>query len=491
MSIEWSSFPLKLIASLSPWDLFLRGACLLFLLDWIFYLPIFRSLFAEEKGCEWKARPSRWVILAAAGWLLSIGIAGFGPEPLQCIGWAALWLIFRLVFIKRRWSSVRRGCGAPGFMSHWTALWVFAVCLARLIDGTGWLVGQIFFTMRLDFAIIMLCAGSYKIAVGYLRGNGMEFGQVNPIWGYHWKYFSKKNSGGFYPSLMNVLAASTEILSGILLLVPDPRSQIVGAILVSLSFLYVSFSIRLGRLAWLMALLPAVFLPGVLEGAKRDSAILGQLPHEWLVVLAIPFWIFMGLLPFIKLTQYYNLFANRALPSLLQAVITKIADGVPVIMWRVFTPDVTNFFVRIYKKEYKGKKLLVGEANTYEYKNWSNFWIKIRFLNVVESIALVNVFNTAKYFPSKPQLFKERLIRYAKSIASSYDLQIEELEFEYVIVKKMTENFLFKPVMNIVVNLREDQIVKEVIDPEFDLSDTALLSPIRECTSAGTYEKKK
>ena len=365
------------------------------------------------------------------------------------------------------------------------------VSLAQLIDGTGWLVGQIFFAIRLDFAIIMLCAGAYKIAVGYLRGNGMEFGQVNPIWGYHWKYFSKKNSGGFYPSLMNVLAASTEILSGILLLVPDPRSQITGAILVSLSFLYVSFSIRLGRLAWLMALLPAVFLPGVLVGAKRDSAILGQLPHEWLVVLAIPLWSYMALLPIIKTTQYFNLFANRSLPSLVQSVITKIADAVPVIMWRVFTPDVTNFFVRIYKSENGERKLLVGETNIYEYRNWKDFWIKMRFLHVVESIALVSVFNTLKYFPSKTELFEERLIRYAKSIAASFKSPIQKMEFEYVLVKKMTKNFLFKPVMNIVVNLREEQIVKEVIDPEFDLSDTALFSPIRECASAGTYEKKK
>lgn len=491
MSIEWSSFPLKLIASLSPWDIFLRGACLLFLLDWIFYLPIFRSLFAEEKGCEWKARPSKWVILAAAGWLLSIGIAGFGPEPLQCIGWAALWVIFRLVFIKRRWSSVRRGCGAPGFMSHWTALWVFAVCLARLIDGTGWLVGQIFFTMRLDFAIIMLCAGSYKIAVGYLRGNGMEFGRVNPIWGYHWKYFSKKNSGGFYPSLMNVLAASTEILSGILLLVPDPRSQITGAILVSLSFLYVSFSIRLGRLAWLMALLPAVFLPGVLEGAKRDSAILGQLPHEWLVVLAIPLWSYMALLPIIKTTQYFNLFANRSLPSLVQSVITKIADAVPVIMWRVFTPDVTNFFVRIYKSENGERKLLVGETNIYEYRNWKDFWIKMRFLHVVESIALVSVFNTLKYFPSKPELFEERLIRYAKSIAASFKSPIQKMEFEYVIVKKMAGHFSFLPVMNIDIDLYQNQVSSKIINSEFDPYKPALFSPVRECVSAGSYEKKK
>jgi len=454
-------------------------------------LPIFRSLFAEEKGCEWKARPSGWVVLAAASWLLSIGIAGFGPEPLRCIGWAALWVIFRHIFIKRRWSSVRRGCGAPGFMSHWTALWVFAVGLARLIDGTGWLVGQIFFTMRLDFAIIMLCAGSYKIAVGYLRGNGMEFGRVNPIWGYHWRYSSKTPPGGFYPSLMNVLAASTEILSGILLLVPNPWSQIPGAILVSLSFIYVSFSIRLGRLAWLMAFLPAVFLPGVMEGAKNNAAILGQLPHEWLVVLAIPFWTYMVLLPIIKMTQYLNLFANRALPGLLQAVITKIADGVPIIMWRVFTPDVTNFFVRIYKSESGERKLLVGETNIYEYRNWKDFWIKMRFLHVVESIALVSVFNTVKYFPSKTELFEERLIRYAKSIAASFKSPIQKMEFEYVLVKKMTKNFLFKPVMNIVVNLREEQIVKKVIDPEFDLSETALFSPIRECASAGTYEKKK
>jgi len=160
-------------------------------------------------------------------------------------------------------------------------------------------------------------------------------------------------------------------------------------------------------------------------------------------------------------------------------------------MWRVFTPDVTNFFIRIYKKENGERKLLVGETNIYEYRNWKDFWIKMRFLHVVESIALVSIFNTLKYFPSKPQLFEERLIRYAKSVAASFESPIQKMEFEYVLVKKLAGYFLFKPVMNIIVDLCRNKVSSKIIDLEFDPYKPALLSPVRESVSVGSYEKKK
>lgn len=479
---------MNFLENLLHWNFFLKATAFLFFLDWVFYLPIFKSLFAFEQGSTWKARPEVLTILAAGGWLVSIGLAGLGPEPLRALGWGTLWVIFRLLFIKRRWSSVRRGCGAPGFMSHWAALWIFLVEMARLVDGTGWLVSQIFAALRLDFALIMLCAGTYKAAVGFMRGNGMEFGRVNPIWGYHWSYFSKKSPTGLYPKIMNILAAGGEIAAGVLLLVPHPWIQMAGVLVVSLSFLYVSFFIRLGRLAWLMVLLPALYLPEVLEGAQTGAPVLVQLPLSWLVVGAIPFWIFMGLLPFLKLTQYYNLFANRTLPRPLQEFFTVLADRIPVIVWRVFTPDVINFFVRISVQQKDVKKLLVGESGAYSYRDWSNPWLKLRFLNVTESIALVSVFTTLKYFPSKLPLFEERLLRYAQSVAADLSTSYSQIEFEYVAILKNPHGWIYHPACIFLVDLATNTISKQVLDPKFDLASPALFSPVRESIRPGSLE---
>lgn len=428
-----------------------------------------------------------WVILGAGAWLFSIGIAGFGQEPFRIIGWGVLWGMFRHLFIQNRWKSVRRGCGAPGFMSHWTAMWVFFIELCRQLDGSGWLVSQVFLALKIDFALIMLCAGTYKISVGFLQGNGMEFGRVNPIWGYHWRYFVKKDPKALYPRIMNVLASGGEVLAGVLLLLPFGLTQYAGAALVSLSFLYVSLFIRLGRLAWLMVILPAFYLPEVLLTAQSSDPLV-QLSTPWLWLLAAPFWIFIVVLPFLKAAQYYNLFVNRSLPKPWQAVFAGIANGIPVIMWRVFTPDVINFFVRIARWDGAEKSAVVDEASIYNYHGWRFPWLKLRFLHVCESIALVSVFTTLKYFPSKPELFEERLIRYAKSVVADLDSACDRLEFEYVAVQKAEGCWKFRPVLRYFVDLQDEQVTSEVLEPGFDPAKPALFSPVRESSRPGTFE---
>jgi len=286
----------------------------------------------------------------------------------------------------------------------------------------------------------------------------------------------------------NILAAGGEIAAGVLLLVPHPWIQMAGVLVVSLSFLYVSFFIRLGRLAWLMVLLPALYLPEVLEGAQTGAKVLAQLPFPWLVLGAIPFWIFMGLLPFLKLTQYYNLFANRTLPCPLQEIFTALADRIPVIVWRVFTPDVINFFVRIFIWENGKKTLLVGEDNLYSYRSWSRPWLKLRFLHVTESIALVSIFTTLKYFPSRPELFEERLLRYAQSVAASVPLPASRMEFEYVAILKKSGHWVFHPAFSCLVDLEAMKISRKVLDSQFDPSRPSLFSPVRESRRPGSLE---
>ena len=135
----------------------------------------------------------------------------FAPLPgARLAGAFALTLIFRQYFIAQRWSSVRRGFGAPGFMSHWAARVVLLIELVRAIDA-GSTLSLLFATIRWDFGWIMICAGTYKLLVGYLRNNGMEYGRVNPIWGYHWWLFRHVSPHGLIPVVENYLACLVEI----------------------------------------------------------------------------------------------------------------------------------------------------------------------------------------------------------------------------------------------------------------------------------------
>src|SRR5688572_18022414 len=81
-------------------------------------------------------------------------------------------------FIAMRWRGVLRGLGAPGFMATWLGAAVFLIELTRRHIPA--LQGLAIFTLQIDFALIMLAAGIYKLLAGYRTGDGMELGLVNP-----------------------------------------------------------------------------------------------------------------------------------------------------------------------------------------------------------------------------------------------------------------------------------------------------------------------
>ena len=70
-------------------------------------------------------------------------------------------------FNRMRWKSVSRGMGAPGFIALWLAA---AVLLLELTSHAAPAVrGIALLTLQVDFALIMLTAGLYKLVAGYRR----------------------------------------------------------------------------------------------------------------------------------------------------------------------------------------------------------------------------------------------------------------------------------------------------------------------------------
>jgi hypothetical protein len=235
----------------------------LFLLDWLFFLPLLRVGFSRHEGTNFSVDDRGFRVALAVLWLAAVAAFVSRAAGGRLLGSLVLTLMFHHYFIARRWSSVRRGFGAPGFMAHWTARVIFLVELVRHLDGGGATLRLLVAAIRWDFGWIMVCAGTYKLLVGYLHNNGMEYGRVNPIWGYHWRFFSEVSPNGWYPTLLNYLACLVEVVSGTLMLVPHPVPQRLGAIAITLSFAYVALFIRLGRLAVLMSVLPFLFWPSV------------------------------------------------------------------------------------------------------------------------------------------------------------------------------------------------------------------------------------
>lgn len=429
-----------------------------------------------------------------------------GVAPLISV--AALWLLFRHYYIANRWKNPFRGGGAPGFMSHWVALYLLLFELARALDPSGRLTASVRLMSNVDFGVILLCSGSYKALSGYMRGEGMEYGLSNPFWGYFFPLFRRRRPSLLAFRLQDMWASFAQISTGLCLLLgaaPSMPWQLrgAGAVLCMLSFAYLLPTVRLGRLAVLMMVPALWFLPDLagvlpafpspLAGALPEPILSHGAPEPLRWALAAATVGYIALLPLVKAMQYLNLFAKIELWKPLQKALTWYANRVPIIMWRVFTPDVTNFFIRIYRIE-RGSDLgaerlsgtrtkLVHEETTYSYRDLRNWRRSARFLHVTESIALTTVFTLLKYFRSQRALFEERLRAYAATLGEAGAL----LEFEYVAILKGAREFEYLPVTRFTLDLASGELTEERLVPEFEYDAPAKYSHIKETAGFGTY----
>ena len=155
----------------------------------------------------------------------------------------------------------------------------------------------------------------------------------------------------------------------------------------------------------------------------------------------------------------------------------------------MFTPDVINFFIRIYgiNKETGEREAIVTENGVYSYSRWENLSIKHRYLQVVESIAVVSIFTTLKYFASQPGMFTEKIIKYARTLdCKRYD----RFCFEYVTIQKIDGQFQYIPTAFFEVDPERETVNQTVLQESFRPGELASGSPIRESESVGSYVRK-
>src|SRR5437870_6331286 len=148
------------------------------------------------------------------------------------------------LFISMRWRGVLRGMGAPGFMAFWLGAAVFLLELTARHAPAVRSVALL--TLQVDFALIMLSAGVYKLVAGYTTGDGMDLGMVNPAWGYWPRYWSRRRTDDPAFRLLNHMAWTTEVVAGVAMLFPATR--FVGALAILISFVFIATQIRLGFL---------------------------------------------------------------------------------------------------------------------------------------------------------------------------------------------------------------------------------------------------
>jgi hypothetical protein len=400
-------------------------------------------------------------------------------------GWSSVWAalvnlaLCRYFFVHMRWKGILRGMGAPGFMAYWTGLAVF------LLEYTGRFAPDLrslaLLVLQVDLAFIMLSAGVYKFTAGYPHNHGMELGMCNPMWGYWWKWYAARQPDSAVFWTMNQLAWGTEVAAALLMLVPATRE--LGAILLILSFLFILTQIRLGFLCEMVVLSGVLFVApgGMLDGWIAAMMPVGSegvatVPGVAIVnsLLRVSLWTYLVLLPFAHAGLYYNFYARRSLPRPFQRALERYTNFFGLIIWRVFSVDLVNFFIRLWREPREGgNRLPVSRLGAWP-----------RFNHVGEMICLTSLFTSLKYYPSNDAIFRERLLRYARTVPRDAG---DRLIFEYVSVVRRQTHFDWVTVAHYVVDVDAATITEQLIDKSFSPRAPHAVSPVHEGTLPGTY----
>lgn len=380
-------------------------------------------------------------------------------------------------FIRLRWRSLARGMGAPGFMFFWLAACVFLLELTTRYANSArpWII----LMFQIDFAIIMLSAGIYKVTSGYLQNNGMELGMLNPQWGY-WPSFFKSLSPKnpiFY--FLNQAAWLNEIVGAVLMLIPQTR--LIGGFIIAISFLFVGTQIRLGNLVYMVMAGTIVFIH---EGSFVSTAVSALIPTVSLpslidfsplaALISTLGILYIILRPISLAGLYYNFYLQKKLPNFVQWSLDRYTNLFGIIMWRVFTIDIVNFFVDIYLVK-DGKKTKISHYD--RMGDW-------RFNQVCESITVTTIFTALKYFPGNLVIFKDRILSYVKTLPPH-----DAVVFEYFKLVKGDNYFEFRKVAEYFV--QSDHLTETLIDSRFDPRMSDSQSASHACQSPGSYSPAK
>jgi hypothetical protein len=397
-------------------------------------------------------------------------------------------LIFLVVanhnqFVRQRWKSLARGLGAPGFMLYWCSC---ALLLLEISDHVDQNAGVILsFVIVIDFGTIMITAGFYKIGAGYRKGTGIEYGMVNPQWSYfpeQLRHIPIKIRSLVF-RLLNESSWLLEIFGGTLLVFH--KSRWLGAVLIALIFVSLVPLIRLGFLC-LTVLLCVLIVSQLDEGPVSSWRALirafgdngSNVASKTVIISVVGYFVMML---FVRVVQLINVFRHRQVQRLSQSIADRIANFFGIILWRVFTPDVTAFWIRVEIVESPNNSQTLG-APTLIVSNWG----KGRFFLVSEAITLTSIFTLPRYFPHNRELFENRLRRYANSLSVPTD---DLVRFVYVEIDKQGSEFVDLETAFFDVDINSGVITSEIQDRSL-IAKPFKNSPVRAGIKLGSYVQR-
>ena len=129
--------------------------------------------------------------------------------------------------------------------------------------------------------------------------------------------------------------------------------------MIVVSFVFIATQIRLGVLCYIVMLGGVLFFaPDTLGGRLGEfvpagmitTPVGGHLPAALHGFLAACLWGYLALLPLAHAGLFYNFYGRKSLPAVLQRALEAYTNFFGIIIWRVFSPDHTNFCVMVYRE---------------------------------------------------------------------------------------------------------------------------------------------
>lgn len=391
----------------------------------------------------------------------------------------------RYFYIGTRWQSILRGMGAPGHMSHWLAALMVFLGAARAFDVDGILRAMTVLTFRTDFALIMMAAGVYKLTCGYAKNHGFQQGLANPWWGFWARWASRANAFSRSFAFLNHAGYIVEIACGALFFVPQAAPY--AAIVLALSFLGIGLSIRLTFLAEMVAACSFLyFVPGTLPSTLlsqlipvKQAAPLHPAAAITLTLSAL-LAIYVAALPFAYAGMCINFYGKRRLLHAAQQALDFWCGLFGLILWRVFTSDVINFYCTVHAADEDGNKV----RNLQPLRAF-NRETRLRFMHVGEFICLASIFTTLKYYPDDVQLFERRLLRYVRSLPLEKG---ERALFTYIRIQSPGDGaFRYLPAAEFLCDPVTASVKEVALDTTIDLRKPAAHSPVSHGSVPGSY----
>ncbi len=373
--------------------------------------------------------------LLAVWTLTSLSLAA-GILPLAAAGINLL--ICRHFFIDQRWKSLSRGFGAPGFIANWLAAAVLLMEITSLPGTSPELRTAAVRMLRVDFACIFLSAGFYKLFSGYGSGSGMEYGMANPMWGYWHRFFAKIRPQSVIFKVLNFSAWFFEVVAAFLMFFPVTMGW--GGLLLATTFVFILTQIRLGFLCHMVILIGCFYATAGDPFSKMlgpigslelipDPAI--ALPSVLQQILTAVFTLHTILIPVCFAGIWYNHLGRRRWPAPIQRALDGYANLFGIIIWRVFSSDLTRFEVTVSAGPDPTRRVRWSDPG----KGWEI--TGRRFEQVFESITLVCLFTTLNYFPDRKDLFHKKLVKYARSLGRS----ARSVRFDIHVLEKSADRF--------------------------------------------------